>query len=67
MVKLIVDFLVELDINSKLMEVYKKDFVGIVVDYGLLDEELKLIENKDWDEVVKCFDDISKVICVVNY
>lgn len=37
--KIIVDFLVELDSNSKLMDVYKKDFVGIVEKYGLFGED----------------------------
>ena len=67
MAKSIVDFLVELDTNSKLMEAYKKNPVGIAADYGLSEKELKLIENKDWDEVAKRFDDTSKAIRVVNY
>lgn len=67
MAKSIVDFLVELDTNSKLMEAYKKDPVAVAANYGLSNEELKLIENKDWDEVAKRFDDTSKAIRVVNY
>ncbi len=67
MAKSIVDFLVELDTNSKLMEAYKQDTVGTASKYGLSDEELKLIEDKNWDEVKKRFDDESKVTKVVHY
>ena len=41
--KTIVDFLVELDSNSKLMDAYKKDPVGTAEKYGLSGEDLQLI------------------------
>lgn len=67
MAKSIVDFLVELDTNSKLMEAYKKDPVATAADFGLSGEELKLIEDKNWEEVSKRFDDIKKAPRVINY
>ncbi|NDV93132.1 hypothetical protein GTH32_18340 [Alteromonas sp. 345S023] len=67
MAKSIVDFLVELDTNSKLMEAYKRDPVTTASDYGLSQEELTLIKEKNWDEVSKRFDDTEKAIRVVNY
>ncbi|MDB2330524.1 hypothetical protein N9V74_02315 [Alteromonas sp.] len=63
----IVDFLEELDTNSKLMEAYKKDPVGTARAYGLVDDELRLIEEKNWDEVKRRFDDASKATRVINY
>jgi hypothetical protein len=67
MAKSIVDFLVELDTNSKLMESYKRDPVTTASDYGLSNEELTLIKEKNWDEVTRRFDDTEKAIRVVNY
>lgn len=67
MAKSIVDFLIELDTNSQLMEAYKKDAVATARNYGLSGEDLKLIEDKNWDEVSKRFDDENKAIRVVNY
>ncbi|WP_394221314.1 hypothetical protein [Alteromonas gracilis] len=65
--KTIVDFLVELDSNSKLMEAYKKDPVGTAEQYGLSGEDLQLIKDKKWDDVAKQFDDTSKAIRVIDY
>jgi hypothetical protein len=67
MAQSIVDFLEELDTNSKLMEAYKQDPVGTARTYGLVDDELRLIEEKDWDEVKRRFDDASKATRVINY
>jgi hypothetical protein len=67
MAQSIVDFLEELDTNSKLMEAYKQDPVGTARKYGLVDDELRLIEEKDWDEVKRRFDDASKATRVINY
>lgn len=49
------------------MEAYKKDPVATAADYGLSGEELKLIEDKNWEEVSKRFDDIKKAPRVINY
>ncbi|AFT75503.1 hypothetical protein ACE41O_21250 [Alteromonas macleodii] len=65
--KTIVDFLVELDSNSKLMDAYKKDPVGTAEKYGLSGEDLQLIKDQDWDEVAKRFDDTSKATRVISY
>lgn len=67
MTQSIVDFLEALDTNSKLMEAYKKDPTGTARAYGLEDEDLRLIEEKDWDEVKRRFDDASKATRVINY
>ncbi|BFT29539.1 hypothetical protein D210916BOD24_07150 [Alteromonas sp. D210916BOD_24] len=67
MAKSIVDFLIELDTNSQLMEAYKQDPVATATKYGLSDEDLKLIKDQNWDEVKKRFDDESKVTRVVHY
>ncbi len=67
MAKSIVDFLVELDTNSKLMEAYKKDPVATATKYGLPDDEVQIIADKKWDELSKRFDDSSKTIRVINY
>jgi len=63
----IVDFLVELDSNSKLMDAYKKDPVGTAEKYGLSGDDLQLIKDKKWDEVAKRFDDTSHAIRVIDY
>ena len=67
MTQSIVDFLEALDTNSKLMEAYKKDPTGTALASGLEDEDLRLIEEKDWDEVKRRFDDASKATRVINY
>ncbi|GFD66927.1 hypothetical protein [Alteromonas sp. KUL106] len=67
MAQSIVDFLVELDTNSKLMEAYKKDPVGTATKYGLPEDEIKIIAEKNWDELSSRFDDTSKTIRVINY
>lgn len=63
----LIDFLEELDTNSKLMEVYKNDPVETAAKYGLSDEDLTLIKEQNWDEVKKRFDDASKANRVVSY
>ncbi|GFD95530.1 hypothetical protein KUL156_48040 [Alteromonas sp. KUL156] len=67
MAQSIVDFLVELDTNSKLMEAYKKDPEGTATKYGLPEDEIKIIAEKNWDELSSRFDDTSKTIRVINY
>ena len=61
------DFLVELDTNSKLMEAYKSAPVATAKKYGLSDNEVKIIEEQNWEELSKRFDDTSKTIRVVSY
>jgi hypothetical protein len=63
----LIDFLEELDTNSKLMEAYKNDPVATAAKYGLSDEDLTLIKEQNWDEVKKRFDDASKANRVVSY
>ena len=63
----LIDFLEELDTNSKLMESYKNDPVATAAKYGLSDEDLTLIKEQNWDEVKKRFDDASKANRVVSY
>lgn len=67
MAKSIQDFLVELDTNSKLMEAYKNDPVATAKKYGLPADEVKIIADKNWDELSKRFDDTSKTIRVISY
>ena len=63
----LIDFLEELDTNSKLMEAYKNGPVATAAKYGLSDEDLTLIKEQNWDEVKKRFDDASKANRVVSY
>ena len=67
MAKSIQDFLVELDTNSKLMEAYKSDPGATAKKYGLPADEVKIIADKNWDELSKRFDDTSKTIRVISY
>ena len=67
MAKSIQDFLVELDTNSKLMEAYKSDPVATAKKYGLPADEVKIIADKNWDELSKRFDHTSKTIRVISY
>ena len=67
MAKSIQDFLVELDTNSKLMEAYKSYPVATAKKYGLPADEVKIIADKNWDELSKRFDDTSKTIRVISY
>ncbi|WP_334022286.1 hypothetical protein [Alteromonas sp. S015] len=67
MAKSIQDFLVELDTNSKLMEAYKSAPVATAKKYGLSDNEVKIVEDQNWDELSKRFDDTSKTIRVISY
>ncbi|WP_420933564.1 hypothetical protein ACOJR9_14075 [Alteromonas sp. A081] len=63
----LIDFLEELDTNSNLMEAYKKNPVATAAQYGLSDEDVTLIEEQNWDEVKRRFDDVSKANRVVSY
>lgn len=67
MAKSIKDFLVELDTNSKLMEAYKNDPVATAKKFGLSADEVKIIADKNWDELSKRFDDKSRTIRVISY
>jgi len=63
----IVDFLEELDTDSKLQEAYRSDPVGTAKNYGLSDEDVRLIEDKNWVEVARRFDDLKKTIRIISY
>ena len=67
MAKSIQDFLVGLDTNSKLMEAYKNDPVATAKKFGLSADEVKIIADKNWDELSKRFDDKSRTIRVISY
>ena len=59
MAKSLVDFLEELDSNAELKESYLKDPVATAKDYGLTDEDVAIIKNKDWDTVRKQFENLG--------
>jgi hypothetical protein len=61
------DFLIELDTNSELMQAYKDDPVGTAEQYGLSEEDVKLIKDKNWEEIEKRFADQNKAPRVVHY
>ena len=63
--KTIVDFLVELDSNSKLMDAYKRTLWELQKSTVYL-VNLQLIKDQDWDEVAKRFDDTSKATRVIS-
>ena len=67
MAKSLEDFLIELDTNSDLMKAYEKDPVGTAEQYGLSEEDVKLIKDKSWEEVEKRFADQNKAPRVVHY
>lgn len=67
MAKSIEEFLVELDTNSELLEKYKKDPTGTAKKYGLSEEDVKLFEDKNWEEIERRFSDTSKATRVVSY
>jgi hypothetical protein len=67
MAKSLVDFLEELDSNAELKESYLKDPVATAKDYGLTDEEVAIIKNKDWDTVRKLFEGAGKSIKTISY
>ncbi|GEA10623.1 hypothetical protein [Alteromonas sp. KUL49] len=67
MAKSIEEFLVELDTNSELLEKYKKDPIGTAKKYGLSDEDVKLFEDKNWDELEKRFSDAKRAVRVIHY
>jgi hypothetical protein len=56
MAKSLVDFLEELDSNAELKESYLKDPVATAKKYGLADDDVAIIKNKDWDTVRKLFE-----------
>ena len=49
------------------MEAYKRDPVATAKKYGLSADEVKIIADKNWDELSKRFDDTSKTIRVISY
>ena len=59
MAKSLVDFLEELDSNAELKESYLKDPVATAKKYGLADDEVAIIKNKDWDTVRKSFENLG--------
>ncbi len=59
MARSLVDFLEELDRNAELKESYLKDPVATAKNYGLTDEEVAIIKNKDWDTVRKQFENLG--------
>jgi hypothetical protein len=59
MARSLVDFLEELDSNAELKESYLKDPVATAKNYGLTDEEVAIIKNKDWDTVRKQFENLG--------
>jgi hypothetical protein len=59
MARSLVDFLEELDSNAELKESYLKDTVVTAKNYGLTDEEVAIIRNKDWDTVRKKFENLG--------
>ena len=59
MAKSLVDSLEELDSNAELKESYLKDPVATAKNYGLTDEEVAIIKNKDWDTVRKQFENLG--------
>jgi hypothetical protein len=67
MTKSLVDFLEELDTNAELKEAYLKDPVATATSYGLADEDVKIIKNKDWDTVKRKFENLNKHIKVHSY
>ncbi|WP_293752215.1 hypothetical protein [uncultured Paraglaciecola sp.] len=67
MAKSLVDFLEELDSNAKLKEAYLKDPVATASAYGLADEDVKIIENKDWEVVQKLFEGAGKSTKTISY
>ena len=63
----LVDFLEELDSNAELKESYLKDPVATAKNYGLTDEEVAIIKNKDWDAVKKQFENLDKGPKVISH
>jgi hypothetical protein len=67
MARSLVDFLEELDSNAELKESYLKDPVATAKNYGLTDEEVAIIKNKDWDAVKKQFENLDKGPKVISH
>ncbi|OJF68913.1 hypothetical protein BK026_08975 [Alteromonas sp. V450] len=67
MAKSIIDFLVALDTDSKLLESYKKDPVGTAQSYGLAEKDIQLIKEQNWDELSRRYDDTGRAIRIIHY
>lgn len=67
MAKSLTDFLEELDSNAELKESYLKDPIATATTYGLTDEDVNVIKNKDWDNVIKRFESSGKGSKVHTY
>jgi hypothetical protein len=67
MARSLVDFLEELDSNAEFKESYLKDPVATAKNYGLTDEEVAIIKNKDWDAVKKQFENLDKGPKVISH
>lgn len=67
MAKSLADFLEELDTNASLKADYMKDAVGTAKAYGLSDEDVATIKNKDWDAVEKQFKALGRDTKVHTY
>ncbi len=65
--KTLADFLEELDSNAKLKDAYLNDAVATAQSYGLADEYVTLIKNKDWDAMTKRFENSDQVVKVHTY
>jgi hypothetical protein len=67
MARSLVDFLEELDSNAELKESYQKDPVATAKNYGLTDEEVAIIKNKDWDAIKKQIENLDKSPKVISH
>ncbi|MGJ8679357.1 hypothetical protein [Paraglaciecola sp.] len=67
MSKSIVNFIEELDTNAKLLEAYKANPVSTAKTYGLSEVDTKIIDDKNWDELSKRFEDLDKAAKTVDY
>jgi hypothetical protein len=67
MAKSLSDFLEQLDSNAELKESYLKDPIATATAYGLTDEDVNVIKNKDWDTVIKRFESSGKGSKVHTY
>ena len=59
MAKSLADFLEELDSNAELKDAYLKSPVATAEKYGLADDDVALIKNKDWDAVQRQFENLG--------
>ncbi|MFT6776434.1 MAG: hypothetical protein ACJAV1_000345 [Paraglaciecola sp.] len=67
MAKSLSDFLEQLDSNAELKESYLKDPIATATTYGLTDEDVNVIKNKDWDTIIKRFESSGKRSKVHTY